>query len=150
MLHELPLLSVLRDAERVVSAMGAVVGRGMQAGGPPAALESFLRFAFGDQVVDGWPSAFRDRLLSNAEMVFAIELPGFQAYRPDADALARCTVPAQVLVGDQQELPLFREAAEWLARHLGTAVGSTPGAHGPQFTDPDGLVATIRAFSGRL
>jgi pimeloyl-ACP methyl ester carboxylesterase len=150
MLHEMPLLSVLHDPEAVASAMGSVIGSAMQAGGPPAALESFLRFAFGDQIVEEWAPDLRQRLLSNAEMVFAIELPAFQSYRPDPETLARCSTPVSVLVGDQQQLPFFDEAAQWLARHLGIEVNSTPGAHGPQFSCPDALAASIRAFAGSV
>jgi len=147
MLHEMPLLSVLRDPEPVASAMGSVIGGAMEAGGPPAALEAFLRFAFGDPIIDGWAPELRERMLSNAEMVFSVELPAFQSYRPDPDALARCSVPAAVLVGDQQQLPFFAEAAQWLARHLATEVTSTRGAHGPQFSSPHALAATIREFA---
>ncbi len=150
MLHEPPLVSVLRDPEPVVSATGAVIGPAMEAGGPPAALEAFLRFAFGDRIVDGWAPGLRERMLSNAEMVFSVELPAFQPYRPEPATLARCEVPARMLVGEQQELPFFREAAQWLADHLGTEVSSAPGAHGPQFSDPDALAATIRAFAASV
>lgn len=145
-LHEMPLLSVLRDPEPVATAIGSVIGGAMEAGGPAHALEAFLRFAFGDPIVDGWTTQFGDRMLSNADMVFSVEQPAFQSYRPDPDALARCSVPAAVLVGEQQELPFFDEAAQWLARHLGTEVTSTRGAHGPQFSHPNALAATIREF----
>lgn len=147
MLHELPLLSVLRDPDPVASAMGSVIGAAMKAGGPSAALEAFLRFAFGDEALNGWTPAFRARILSNARMVFDVELPAFQAYHPDPGALIRCAVPAQVLIGEQQELPFFREAGEWLASHLSADISPAPGAHGPQFTHPGSLAATIRAFS---
>ena len=145
-LHEPPLLTVLRDPEPVGSAIGSVIGPAMQAGGPRAALEAFLRFAFGDGIVDGWPPELRERILANAEMVMSVELPAFQRYRPDPAALARCEVPVHVLVGEGQELPFFHEAAGWLADHLGTTVGAAAGAHGPQFSDPEALAATIRTL----
>jgi pimeloyl-ACP methyl ester carboxylesterase len=147
-LHEMPLLSVLQDPEPVSAAMGSVIGGAMEAGGPTAALDAFLRFAFGDEIVDGWAPELRERMLSNAEMVFSVELPGLQTYRPDEDALARCSVPASVLVGDHQQLPFFAEAAEWLATRLRTEVTATTGAHGPQFSSPEALAATIRELAG--
>jgi pimeloyl-ACP methyl ester carboxylesterase len=149
MLHEMPLLSVLADPDPVASAMGSVIGAAMQRGGPPAGLEAFLRFAFGDEIVDGWPPEFRDRLLANAEMVFSIELPAFQSYRPDPQLIAACAVPVSVVVGEQQQAPFFREAAQWLAGHLGSEVGGSPGAHGPQFSSPEELATTISAFAAR-
>lgn len=150
LLHEPPLLSVLGDPEPVASAIGSVIGPAMQTGGAPAALEAFLRFAFGDRIVEGWTPDLRERMLSNAEMVFSVELPAFQRYRPDPATLARCLAPVRVLVGEQQHLAFFREAARWLADQLGSEVGSVPGAHGPQFSDPGALVTTIRAFAASV
>jgi pimeloyl-ACP methyl ester carboxylesterase len=146
LLHEPPLLSVVSDPEPVASAIGSLIGEGMQAGGPPAALAAFLRFAFGADVVAGWTPEFRDRMLGNAEMTFAVELPAFQSYRPDPDALARVRTPVRIGVGERQEAPIFREVADWLAHHLGAEVIETPGAHGPQFTHPSELASLIGRF----
>jgi pimeloyl-ACP methyl ester carboxylesterase len=143
-LHEPPLLSVMRDPAPVESAMGSMIGSAMETGGPVAALEAFLRFAFGDEIVDGWPAELRQRMLSNAERCLSVELPAFQEYRPDAEAIATLAVPASVLVGEQQEMPFFGEVAEWLARQLRTEVNATAGAHGPHFSHPEELAATIR------
>lgn len=147
LLHEPPLLSVVSDPEPVASAIGSLIGDAMQAGGPPEALAAFLRFAFGEDVVAGWPAGLRERMLANAEMVFAVELPAFQTYRPDPDALAQVGTPVGVVVGEQQEMPFFREVADWLAHHLGAEVVPTPGAHGPQFTHPRELASLIQGFS---
>ncbi len=147
LLHEPPLLSLVSDPQPVASAISSLIGDGMAAGGPPAALAAFLRFAFGDDVVAGWAPEFRDRMLGNADMVFAVELPAFQAYRPDSDALAEVAAPAWVAVGDEQELPFFEEVAHRLARELRCEVIGTPGAHGPQFTHPVELASLIDGFS---
>ena len=145
-LHELPLLSVLADPAPVGAMIGSVIEAGMTTGGPPAALDGFLRFAFGDEVVDGWSGQLRDRMLGNADMVFGVELPAFQAYRPDETALRAARVPVHVVVGAQQPAPFFGEAAAWLADRLGTAVLPWPGAHGPQFTCAPDLAAAITAL----
>ena len=142
--HEMPLLSVLEDLAPVASAIGSIIGPAMEAGRPPAALEAFLRFAFGDGIVDTWSPDLRDRLFGNAEMAFAVEFPAFQAYRPDADRLSAHGVPVTILVGEDQQAPFIHETARWLADRLGTTVGSAPGAHGPQFSAPAALAATIR------
>ena len=146
LLHEPPLLSVISDPEPVAEAIGSLIGSGMEEGGPPTALAAFLRFAFGDDVVAGWPPELRDRMLANAEMVFAVELPAFQSYRPDPAALAGLAKPVRIGVGEQQALPIFREVAEWLASHLRADVIETPGAHGPQFTHPAELASLIHSF----
>ena len=142
-LHEMPLLSVLVDPEPVGAMLGEMIGTAMASGGPRAALEAFLRFAYGDAVVDAWSSDLRARLLDNAEMVFAVELPAFQAYRPDEHALASPHPTLQVAVGDEQQAPFFREAAEWLATHTDSPLVPTPGAHGPHFSCPERLAHTL-------
>ncbi|MCU1450081.1 MAG: alpha/beta hydrolase [Acidimicrobiales bacterium] len=146
MLHEMPLLSVLQDPEPVASAMEAVIGTAMDAGGPRAALEAFLRFAFGDPIVDGWPAEYQERVFANAEMVFAVEMPAFQSYRPGEVALAGCETQVAVAVGRDQQLPFFSEACHWLAAKLDTTVSAIPGAHGPQFSSPDHLATSLRTF----
>jgi pimeloyl-ACP methyl ester carboxylesterase len=146
LLHEPPLLSVLADPQPVASAISSLIGEAMETGGARDALAAFLRFAFGDEVVDGWTTPFRDRMLANADMVFAVELPAFQTYRPDPDAIATLAKPALVAVGEQQQLPMFSEVADWLAHALGVDVVRTPGAHGPQFTHPRELAAVVDRF----
>lgn len=142
-LHEMPLLTVVADPQSIIDGMGAMIGGAMERGGPSLALEVFLRFAFTDDVVDGWDPALRARMLANAGMVFGIELPAFQAYRPVEAELAGATVPIHVLVGTDQQAPFFLEAGAWLARQVGTPVRRSPGAHGPQFTCPAELAQFI-------
>lgn len=146
LLHEPPLLSVIADPQPVESAISSLIGEAMEAGGPREALAAFLRFAFGDEVVGGWRTGFRDRMLANADMVFAVELPAFQTYRPDSNAITRLAKPARVAVGEHQQLPMFSEVADWLAQALPAEVIRTPGAHGPQFTHPEELASVIDRF----
>jgi len=147
-LHEMPLMSVLHDPASVATAIGGVVGPAMEAGGPRGALEAFLRFAYGDDVVDDWSTELRQHMLADAAMIFAVELPAFQAFQPDRDLLARTHVPVTVLVGEDQRVPFFGEAAEWVARSTGTDVRSAPGAHGLHFTAPSSLADVLRQIEG--
>ncbi len=146
--HEIPLLSVVDDPAPVASAIGSLVGAAMGTGGPRAALEAFLRFAFGDAVVDAWAPDLRDRMLADAAMVFAVEMPAFQAYRPDPEHLRACRVPIDVVVGDDEQAPFFHEAAQWLAGRLGTTVGPAPGGHGAHFSHPAELARAVRDIEG--
>jgi pimeloyl-ACP methyl ester carboxylesterase len=146
LLHELPLLSVLADPAPVAAAIGAIVEPAFARGGPDAALEAFLRFAFGDAIVDGLDPEERARMLRNGEVAMTIELPVFQTYRPDPATLSG--VSARVLVGKEEKVPFFHEAAAWLARALGNDVVEIPGAHGPQFDRPRELAAEIRRYAG--
>jgi pimeloyl-ACP methyl ester carboxylesterase len=145
LLHEMPLMTVLRDPAPVAAAMGEIIEPAFARGGPNAALEAFLRFALGDALLDGMAPDERERMLANGEVAMTIDLPAFQGYRPDAGSLNG--VSAQPLVGDEQAVPFFHEAAEWLAKALGNDVVRVPGAHGPQFDRPAELAAAIRRFA---
>ena len=145
LLHEMPLISVLADPAPVVAAIGGIVEPAFARGGPDAALEAFLRFAFGDAIVDGLDPQQRARMLRNGEVAMTIELPVFQAYRPDPPTLEGAR--AHALVGAEEGVPFFHEAASWLARALGNEVVEAPGAHGPQFDRPRELAALIRRFA---
>ena len=142
-LHEPPLLSVLADPEPVGAMLGELIGAAMEHGGPPAALDAFLRFAYGAEVVDSLPESLRGRMLDNAETVFATELPAFQAYRPDEASVATIDPEVVVAVGDDQQVPFFLEAAGWIADRAGCDITRSPGAHGPQFTCPAALARAI-------
>ncbi len=143
LLHEMPLLSVLVDPAPVGQMLGELIGTAMERGGPVAALDAFLRFAYGGALVDRLDPALRARMDANAEMIFSVELPGFQAYRPDDDALRSVVVPVRVLVGEEQVVPIFGEVASWLAKRVGSAVLASPGAHGPHWSHPAELAAFI-------
>lgn len=143
LLHEMPLLSVLEDPAPVAAAIAGIVEPAFAQGGPDAALEAFVRFAIGDANISALDPEVRARMLRNGLVAMTIELPVFQAHRPDSEALAG--VSARPLVGREQALPFFREAAEWLARALQTEIAAAPGAHGPQFDHPHELAALIHA-----
>lgn len=142
-LHEMPLLTVLADPAPIGTMLGDLIGGAMSSGGPPAALEAFVRFAYGDAIVDGWSNDLKSRLLANAEMVFNVELPAFQAYRPDPQELAAAHPALEIAVGEEQQAPFFLEAAQWLATHSDSPLVRTPGAHGPHFSCPDELAASL-------
>jgi pimeloyl-ACP methyl ester carboxylesterase len=143
--HEVPLLSVLANPAPVGKMIGEVIGAGMERGGPEGGLEAFLRFAYGDAIVDQLAPDLRARMCANAAMVFSTELPAFQSYRPHEPALGSLTRPVHVAVGLEQQVPMFAEAAEWLATRLSTSVTASPGAHGAHLSHPAELAAFIRA-----
>lgn len=149
-LHEAPLVSVLADPGPVAAGMSELLEPAFAAAGPDAALEAFLRFAFGDATIDGLPPRERERFLANGEVAMTIELPATQGYVPDREAVQRLGIPSEVLVGADQQVPFFREAAEWLATALGTEVMAVPGAHGPQFDHPQELGAHIAEFATQV
>ena len=52
LVHEMPLLSVVDDPAPIGQLLGDLIGKGMESGGPVGALDAFLRFAYGDRLVD--------------------------------------------------------------------------------------------------
>jgi pimeloyl-ACP methyl ester carboxylesterase len=144
-LHEPPLLSVVKNAGEVQAAVGAVVEAGMAAGGPEAAVERFMRWAAGDVNWEQLEPGLRQRMLANGETLFGVEMGKFEPYRPDDAALAGITVPTRALIS-QDSPDFFHEVATWLAAHLGTELLRTPGTHTPQFDHPEELVRTIKPF----
>ena len=144
-LHEPPLISVLANPEEVQAGVGVVVEKGMAAGGPPKAVEHFIRFAAGDAIWEGMDPSLRQRMSANGETLFGVEMGGFEPYRPDDATLEGVRVPVQVLVSEESA-PFFLEAATWLAAHLGVEVARTPGTHIPQMDHPEELVHNILPF----
>jgi pimeloyl-ACP methyl ester carboxylesterase len=148
LLHEMPLISVLENPAPVGAAIGALLEPAFARGGPDAALEAFLRFAWGDAAVSALDRDDSARMLGNGEVAMTIELPVFQAYRPDRESLRG--VAARPLVGREQALPFFREAADWLAQELGSTVLAAPGAHAPQLDHPHELATLIRSSANQM
>jgi pimeloyl-ACP methyl ester carboxylesterase len=142
--HEPPLLSVL-ESDEAGAAVAAIVGRGMAAGGPPAALEAFWRFVAGDASWDDLDEALRDRMVSSAETFLGIEIAAFERYRPDDSALAALEVPVEVLVSEQGP-PFIADIAAWLAGRLGVSLARTPGTHTPYQDRPRELADAIQPF----
>jgi pimeloyl-ACP methyl ester carboxylesterase len=66
LLHEMPLISVLAEPAPVAAAIGEIVEPAFARGGPDAALEAFLRFAWGDTVVSALDPESRARMLETA------------------------------------------------------------------------------------
>jgi pimeloyl-ACP methyl ester carboxylesterase len=134
-LHEPPLISVLEKPEETQAAVGAAVEKGMASGGPPAAVETFIRFAASDANWERLEPDLRKRMQENGETLFGIEMGKFEDYRPDDSTLGAISVPVEVLVSEESP-PFFAEAARWLAARLGVEIVRTPGTHTPQWDRP--------------
>jgi pimeloyl-ACP methyl ester carboxylesterase len=141
-LHEPPLAGVIPDAAAGLGELRALVDEAMKRGGPPAAVEAFVRSVAGD-AFDAIPADVRERMMGNGETLFGGELEPFVSWRPDEQALAGLRFPVKLLVGEQTT-PLFAAAAAWLAERLRTKVGTLPGGHTPYFDRPDVVAQTLR------
>lgn len=145
-LHEPPMIGVLEEPGETASTLHAVIENGMRRGGPAAAAEDFLRHVTGG-AVDCLDRSVWERMLANGETLFGIEFGIFESYRPDDSTLAAVQVPVTLTTG-RETLPLFREAATWVAARLGAEVEEVPGGHSPHLDRPRELAEAIRPLFG--
>ena len=148
-LHEPPVADDSSRAADLADRIYAVVSDGMRQGGPPVAMEQFLRkVAIGDALYEKMPLDLRSRVLGNGEVAFAIEGPAITAFRPDCEQLESISVPAEVLVGADSADPqspthMVFDAGRWLADLWGVQVRTAPGGHAPSLSHPREFADTI-------
>jgi pimeloyl-ACP methyl ester carboxylesterase len=142
-----PLIESGGSARRAIDAFSARVESACATGGARAGMEALIRAVASDAVWEARDPTRRDRVADTAATYFEIEAAAFAGWLPDADALARVTVPTLVAAGATDVLGGgFRESCEWVARQLGTTVREFPGAHTPYLDHAGELAAMIRPF----
>jgi pimeloyl-ACP methyl ester carboxylesterase len=117
----------------------------MEAGGPPAAVESFWCYMTGDEGWNRLAPALRDRLRATASTLFGVELGTYEMFMPDDDALAAISVPVLLMVSEDG-LPVFAEIAGRFAKRLGVDVETAPGTHATYHEHPHELAELTRSF----
>jgi pimeloyl-ACP methyl ester carboxylesterase len=144
-LHEPALFSLFDDPEAVRKTVSAVVKPALDSGGPPAALEQFVRFIAGDANWDRLEPGVRERMLASAETYFGVEIGRFDTWLPTNEALAAVAAPVELLLSDDSH-PFFAQAADRLAERVRVKTARTPGTHFPYLDHPQELAQTIRPF----
>jgi pimeloyl-ACP methyl ester carboxylesterase len=148
-IHEPPILAGTTNPQAVTDDLGAMIQQGMAVGGPPAAMELFLRWAAGDATFEAIDPADRDRYLGNGEVFIGVELPPFMAYAPAVEAIGDARGPI-VAAGSHASRDsasphhFLYQAAAWLARQVGTDLLEVPGAHMAYLTDPAAVAEGLR------
>ena len=127
LLHDTALMTVLQDPEAAQAALRPVIDKAMAEGGPPAATEAFVEFAFGASA-HALPDGVVDRMLGNADVLFGMEFGSLPMWRPDEERLRDLSTPVQPLVGSESPPP-FVEAGSWLAERVERDVVRVPGGH---------------------
>lgn len=153
--HEPAYLAATSVADQVGTGLEQLIDRGMADGGPPLAMERFLRSVAGDEAFEMLEPELRARMLGNAEVFFGLELQPVMAYAPTPEQLGGVTLPCVVAAGVDNRDPTaanhwFHEAAAWFAGALGAPLIDTPGAHVPQATHPRALAETLRPILGKF
>lgn len=147
-LHETVLVPLFDDPQ-ARGAVTALVQEGMDAGGPPLAIERLWRYVAGDANWERLPDDLRRRMQVSAEIFFGIELGSYEGYLPDAETLAAIAAPVLVLFSEGSH-PVYAQAAGRLAQRLGVEVASTPGTHTAYNDHPHELARTVRPFLRRV
>jgi pimeloyl-ACP methyl ester carboxylesterase len=147
--HEPPIMAGTANPQAVTTGLGALIEQGMAAGGPPAAMELFLRWAAGDAAFASLDPADRDRYLDNGEVFFGVEMPPFMAYGPAAKAIGDARGPIVAAGSRASRDPasphhFLYEAASWLARQVGTDLVEVPGDHMAYLTEPAAVAERLR------
>lgn len=145
-IHEPPMVPVLSNADEVGAELQSMTEEGLANFGPRGTMEMFIRQNAGNAAFENLEPELRERMLGNAEVFFFSELEGFVSYVPDARALAEVEVPVQVVAGTDNRGVYYYEAAEWVARQLGTDLQEIPGGHAPYFDRPREMAEAIRPF----
>jgi pimeloyl-ACP methyl ester carboxylesterase len=148
-LHEPALFRLFDDPQEVRDRLTRLVMEGMEAGGPAAGFERFLRFAAGDANWERVEPGVQKTMLASANTYFGVESGAFDSYLPDAQTLASITVPIELVVSAESH-PFFAEAAARLAALLGVDVARTPGTHFPYLDHPQELAQAVRPFLRRV
>src|SRR5918995_4738110 len=122
-LHEPPFVEVTADGDQFNAELGQIITEGMEKGGPPTAMELFLRFVMGKEVYESLDPDLRDRMLDNGEVFFSLELEAVGSYLPTPKQLGEVRVPCVVAAGVDNRDPTgalhsLYEASQWVAGHL--------------------------------
>lgn len=151
--HE-PAYVVTPGGQETFAGLQQRLGEAMAEGGPAHGMEVFLRWADGDEAFESLDTAFRDRMLGDAE-ILGLEMGPLLSYMPTPEQLAAIEVPCVVVAGADNRDPgathhWAHEASQWMAESLGAPLVETPGAHGSMITHAQAFVSTLRPLLVRL
>jgi pimeloyl-ACP methyl ester carboxylesterase len=126
-----------------------LIERGMAMGGPRGATELVLRSVAGDETYERMDAQLRERLLSNGDVFFDIEMAAYLSYEPTPQELETIQIPCAVTAGadnrDESVSNHWRyEAAQWLAAHLHTTVVELPGGHMSYLGQPHAFAEALQ------
>jgi pimeloyl-ACP methyl ester carboxylesterase len=153
--HEPPILAGTTNPQAVTADLEAMIGQGMAAGGPPAAMESFLRWAAADATFEAVDPTDRDRWLGNGAVFFGVELAPIMAYAPSLQAIADAEVPIVAAASHDSRDPASRhhflyQAAAWLAHQVDADLLVLPGGHMAYLTQPAAVAESLRPLLADL
>jgi pimeloyl-ACP methyl ester carboxylesterase len=147
LVHEPPLFGVLDDGEQLASGLLGSAAHAIRDNAVRDEFRNHARQSVGDAFDTLAPEA-RERMFSNADVFFELEIPAVATYRRDlvstSSGLGQIDIPLVAMADPlNQGAPPFR-AAKWLAHQFDTEFCDLPGGHMPYVTQPEATVAAIR------
>jgi pimeloyl-ACP methyl ester carboxylesterase len=142
-LQEPSIFFVLPDPTAELSARRAILTEGLRLGGPREAVKALMRYLNDDAVFSVIPADILERLISNAETIISIEVPGFAGWRLQIADLERLKLPIALLVA-RETLPIYKAVTDWLAKQTGVQPITVPGHHGFYYYRPQDLANVLR------
>jgi pimeloyl-ACP methyl ester carboxylesterase len=144
-LQEPSIFFVLPDPTAELSARRAILTEALRSGGPREAVKTLMRYLNDDAVFSAIPADILERMLSNAETIISIELPGFADWRLQIADLERLTVPMALVVASDT-LPIYKAVTAWLAKQIDVQPIAVPGRHGFYYYRPQDLANVLRSI----
>lgn len=142
--HEPPLLTILPNGDEIGAEIERLAQEGFARGGPRAAMELFIRLNAGDRNFESLNPVMRDRMLSNAELFFGIEVEPIVTYEPDPEALKVRRDRLVVVAGEASRGLYYYDASEWVADAAQVPLREIFGGHTPYFDDPVRFAEVLR------
>jgi pimeloyl-ACP methyl ester carboxylesterase len=116
---------------------------------PRGALDLFLRVNAGKEAWEAIEPETRERMLGNAETLFAREIGQFIAYLPDEAVLRSLEMPVIPLFS-RDGLEFAPYVQSWLEARLSTQGGTLTGGHSPFFDMPEVFAEELRPMLRKL
>jgi pimeloyl-ACP methyl ester carboxylesterase len=147
--HEAPLFSVLDNGNLLASQLAKAAAAAVREGRTRAAAHEHAGQALGE-IRERLTPELRERMASNAEVFFDMEVPALVRSLPAAGSvravLGRLDIPIAFMAGpESRDSPPYL-ATRWLAAQLGAELREVPGGHMPYAVEARATAAAVREF----
>jgi pimeloyl-ACP methyl ester carboxylesterase len=148
-LQEPSIFFVLPDPTAELTTRRKILSDALRVGGPREAIKALMRYLNDDEVFSAIPADVLERMLSNADTIISIEIPGFANWRLQIADLKGLKVPISLLVASDT-LPIYKAVTAWLAKEIRTQPITVSGRHGFYYYRPEDLADTLRQILKQL
>lgn len=148
-LQEPSIFFVLPDPTAELATRRKILTEGLSSGGPREAIKALMRYLNDDAVFSVIPPEVLERMLSNADTIISIEVPGFSSWRLQDKDLEGLRIPIALLVASDTR-QIYKDVTAWLAGRLNLQPTTVPGRHGFYYYQPHELANALRPILKNL